>query len=77
MRGLHCLRHAPEIRTGGDNHADAGKKSRSYTKRVEIGGKCVMVTLHDNRIELREKYGRKRAEFLLERIWDAAEGRLC
>lgn len=49
---------------------------RSYTKRVEIGGKCVMVTLHADRIELRAKYGRQRAEWSFEKLWDAAEGKL-
>jgi len=52
------------------------KKSRSYTKRVEIGGKCVLVTLHHDRIELREKWGRQRAVWSLEKLWDAAEGKL-
>lgn len=52
------------------------KKSRSYTKRVEIGGKCVMVTLHHGGIELRAKYGRQRAEWSFEKLWDAAEGKL-
>jgi hypothetical protein len=58
----------------GENPAE--KKSRSYTKRVEIGGKCVLVTLHDDSIELREKWGRKRAVWTLEKLWDAAEGKL-
>lgn len=37
---------------------------------------CVIVTLHDDRIELREKWGRQRASWTLEKLWDAAEGKL-
>lgn len=50
--------------------------SRSYTKRVEIAGKCVMVTLTPTGVELRAKYGRQRAEWSFEKLWDAAEGKL-
>lgn len=65
---------APALVPTSENPSE--KKSRSYTKRVEIGGKCVSVTLHDDRIELREKWGRQRAAWPLEKLWDAAEGKL-
>jgi hypothetical protein len=59
-----------------NENPDLQKKPRSYTRRAEIAGKCVLVTLHPDRIELRAKYGRQRAEWTFEKLWDAAEGKL-
>jgi hypothetical protein len=67
---------APALVPASENPAPPEKKSRSYTRRAEIAGKCVLVTLHPDRIELRAKYGRQRAEWAFEKLWDAAEGKL-
>jgi hypothetical protein len=67
---------APALVPTSENPVALEKKSRSYTRRAEIAGKCVLVTLHPDRIELRAKYGRQRAEWAFEKLWDAAEGKL-
>lgn len=50
------------------------KKQRAYTRRVMIDGVQVLVTLHPEKIELRQLYGRKRAEWSHAKLWKHANG---
>lgn len=50
------------------------KKKRTYTRRVMIDGVTVLVTLHPEKIELRQLYGRKRAEWSHAKLWNCANG---
>lgn len=52
------------------------KKARTYTRRVLIDGVVVLVTLHPDKIELRQLYGRRYATWSHSKLWQAAEGKL-